>query len=53
MRAEYAAGNLPEVRAAWKQCLDAIEEIAPDCEPHPDTVAVYRELTGGQPAPVM
>jgi DNA-binding SARP family transcriptional activator/nucleoid-associated protein YgaU len=45
MRAEYAAGNLAGVRTAWKQCLDAIQDIAPDGEPHPDTIAVYRELT--------
>jgi len=53
MRAEYAAGNLAGVRAAWKQCLDAIQDIAPGGEPHPDTVALYRELTSGtcpQPA---
>ncbi len=53
MRAEYAAGNLAGVRTAWKQCLDAIQDIAPDGDPHPDTVAVYRELTAGtcpQPA---
>lgn len=47
MRAEYAAGNLAGVGAAWKQCLDAIQDIAPDGEPHPGTVAIYRELTSG------
>jgi hypothetical protein len=33
------------VTEAWRHCLDAIEEIAPDGEPHPDTAALYRELT--------
>jgi len=45
MRAEHAAGNLAGVAEAWRRCLDAIEEIAPDGEPHPDTAALYNELT--------
>jgi DNA-binding SARP family transcriptional activator len=45
MRAEHAAGNLAGVTEAWRRCLDAIEDIAPDGEPHPDTVALYRQLT--------
>lgn len=52
MRAEDAAGNLGGVRAAWQQCLDAIGEIAPDGDPHPDTVSLYRQLTGGPRQPV-
>jgi hypothetical protein len=47
MRAEHAAGNLSGVREAWKRCLDAIAEIAPDGEPHPGTAALYQELIGG------
>jgi DNA-binding SARP family transcriptional activator len=45
MRAEHAAGSMAGVSEAWRHCLDAIEEIAPDGEPHPDTAALYRELT--------
>ena len=47
MRAEHAAGNLSGVREAWSRCLDAISDIAPDGEPHPETAAVYRGLLGG------
>jgi len=52
MRAEDAAGNLAGVTEAWRRCLDAIEDIAPDGEPHPDTVALYRQLTTFQQVPV-
>ena len=45
MRAEHAAGNMAGVVEAWRHCLDAIEDIAPGGEPHPDTVALYRQLT--------
>jgi DNA-binding SARP family transcriptional activator len=45
MRAEHAAGNLGGVTEAWRRCLDAIEDIAPGGEPHPDTEALYRQLT--------
>lgn len=45
MRAEHAAGNLTGVTGAWRHCLDAIEDIAPGGEPHPDTEALYRQLT--------
>ena len=45
MRAEHAAGNLAGVTEAWRRCLDAIEDIAPGGEPHPDTAALYRQLT--------
>ena len=45
MRAEDAAGNLAGVTEAWRRCLDAIEDIAPGGEPHPDTSALYRQLT--------
>jgi hypothetical protein len=54
MRAEQAAGNLAGVTEAWRRCLHAIEDIAPDGEPHPDTAALYRQLTmtARQHAPV-
>jgi DNA-binding SARP family transcriptional activator len=45
MRAEHAAGSLAGVNEAWRRCLDAIEDIAPGGEPHPDTAALYRQLT--------
>jgi DNA-binding SARP family transcriptional activator len=51
MRAEHAAGNLAGVTEAWKRCLDAIDEIAPDGEPHPDTAAVYHQLTASSGLP--
>ncbi len=47
MRAEHAAGNLAGVTEAWHRCLEAIEDIAPGGEPHPDTAALYRQLTAG------
>ena len=49
MRAEHATANLAGVTEAWRLCLDAIEDIAPDGEPHPDTVALYRSLTAAAP----
>ncbi|HXW87462.1 MAG TPA: BTAD domain-containing putative transcriptional regulator [Streptosporangiaceae bacterium] len=51
MRAEHAAGNLAGVTEAWRRCLDAIEDVAPDGEPHPDTAALYRRLTAAAPEP--
>jgi len=53
MRAEHAAGNLVGVTEAWRRCLDSIEDIAPDGEPHPDTETLYRQLTmpSRQPSP--
>jgi DNA-binding SARP family transcriptional activator len=45
MRAEYATGNLAGVGEAWRSCLDSIEEVSPGGEPHPDTEALYRQLT--------
>jgi DNA-binding SARP family transcriptional activator len=51
MRAEHAAGNLAGVREAWTRCLDAITDIAPDGEPHPDTTALYQQLTGAARVP--
>ncbi len=45
MRAEHAAGNRAGVAEAWDRCLDAIEDIAPGGEPHPDTAALYWQLT--------
>jgi DNA-binding SARP family transcriptional activator len=53
MRAEHAAGNLAGVREAWSRCLDAMTDISADGEPHPDTAALYQQLTDGgraQPA---
>ena len=44
MRAEHAVGNLAGVAEAWRRCLDAIEDVAPGGEPHPDTAALYRGL---------
>ncbi len=54
MRAEHAAGNLAGVTEAWRHCLDAIGDIAPGGEPHPDTATLYRQLTmaSRQHAPV-
>jgi len=50
MRAEHDAGNAAGVTDAWTACLDAITEIAPGGEPHPDTERLFRELSrGGQP----
>jgi DNA-binding SARP family transcriptional activator len=45
MRAEHAGGNLAGVTEAWQRCLDAIEEVSPGGEPHPDTSALYHRLT--------
>ena len=45
MRAEHAAGNQAGVTAAWSACLDAITEIAPGGDPHPDTERLYHELS--------
>jgi DNA-binding SARP family transcriptional activator len=49
MRAEHAGGNQAGVTEAWRRCLDAIEDIAPGGEPHPDTTALYRQLTTTTP----
>ena len=46
MLAEDAAGNTAGVHSAWSGCLAAITDIAPAGDPHPDTAALYRELTG-------
>jgi DNA-binding SARP family transcriptional activator len=45
MCAEHDSGNLDGVTAAWNGCLDAIADIAPGADPHPDTDRLYRELT--------
>jgi DNA-binding SARP family transcriptional activator len=50
MRAEHAAGNLAGVREAWSRCLDTMTDIAADGEPHPETAALYQQLTGGDRA---
>jgi len=44
MCAEHDAGNPAGVTAAWSGCLDAIAQIAPGGEPHPDTERLYRRL---------
>lgn len=49
MRAEYEAGNPEGVTAAWTGCLDAISEIAPGGEPHPDTEQLFHQLTRSAP----
>ena len=46
MRAEHGAGNMAGVAEVWRRCLDAIEDIAPAGEPHPDTAVLYRQLAG-------
>ena len=46
MRAENATGNQAGVTAAWTGCLDAIAEIAPGADPHPDTERLFRLLAG-------
>jgi DNA-binding SARP family transcriptional activator len=55
MLAEDAVGNTAGVHSAWRNCLAAIADIAPAGEPHPDTAALYRELTSrrtaGAPGP--
>jgi len=45
MRAQYEAGNPDGVADAWTKCLDAIDEIAPDGEPHPDTARLFHQLS--------
>jgi DNA-binding SARP family transcriptional activator len=45
MRAEHAAGSMAGLTEAWQRCLDAIEDIAPGGEPHPDTATLYRRLS--------
>jgi DNA-binding SARP family transcriptional activator len=50
MRAEHAAGNLAGVTEAWRRCLDAIQDVAPGGEPHPDTAVLYRSLTAAASA---
>ena len=54
MNAEDASGNTAGVHAAWRGCLAALADLAPGGEAHPDTLALYRELTTGRlrrPAP--
>ncbi|WP_433501711.1 BTAD domain-containing putative transcriptional regulator (plasmid) [Sphaerimonospora sp. CA-214678] len=45
MRAEYEAGNMSRVHEAWKACLKAVGEVSADGDPHPETTALYRQLT--------
>jgi DNA-binding SARP family transcriptional activator len=51
MQAEHATGNLAGVTEAWLRCLDAIRDVAPGGEPHPDTARLYRRLTAAVPEP--
>jgi DNA-binding SARP family transcriptional activator len=50
MRAEDAAGNSAGVHKAWRDCLQAIADIAPGGEPHQNTTALYSQLTRRRPA---
>jgi DNA-binding SARP family transcriptional activator len=45
MEAENAAGNTAGVHKAWQDCRQAISDIALNGEPHPDTTALYHQLT--------
>ncbi|WP_055483201.1 BTAD domain-containing putative transcriptional regulator [Sphaerimonospora mesophila] len=45
MRAEYEAGNMSRVHETWKACLKAVAEVSADGDPHPETTALYRQLT--------
>jgi DNA-binding SARP family transcriptional activator len=45
MAAEAAAGNTVGVHRAWRHLRAAIADITPGGAPHPDTVALYRDLT--------
>ncbi|HUB38040.1 MAG TPA: BTAD domain-containing putative transcriptional regulator [Streptosporangiaceae bacterium] len=45
MRAEHATGSMAGLTETWRRCLEAIEEIAPGGEPHPDTAVLYRQLS--------
>jgi DNA-binding SARP family transcriptional activator len=45
MRAEHEAGNPRGVADAWTQCLDAINEIVPDGDPHPATARLFHQLS--------
>jgi len=47
MRAEHEAGNPRGVADAWTQCLEAINEIAPDGDPHPETARLFHQLSKG------
>jgi DNA-binding SARP family transcriptional activator len=47
MRAEHEAGNPRGVADAWTQCLDAINEIAPEGGPHPETARLFQQLSNG------
>ncbi|TDD13161.1 BTAD domain-containing putative transcriptional regulator [Nonomuraea diastatica] len=51
MRAEHEMGNTAGVHETWHKCLDAINDVSPDGEPHPSTTQVYHELTGRADAP--
>jgi len=45
MAAEAAAGNTAGMHRAWQRLCSAIADITPGGLPHPDTVALYHELT--------
>jgi DNA-binding SARP family transcriptional activator len=44
MTAEAAAGNTVGVHRAWRHLSAAIADFTPGGMPHPDTVALYRDL---------
>ena len=46
MRAEHAAGNSAGIHDAWTGCLRELAAFDADLEPHPDTITLYRTLTG-------
>jgi DNA-binding SARP family transcriptional activator len=45
MTAEAAAGNTAGMHRAWQRLCSAIADITPGGLPHPDTVALYQDLT--------
>ncbi len=50
MEAEYAVGNITGVHQAWRLLRAAIAAISPGGQPHPDSVALYQDLTQPQSA---
>ena len=50
MEAEYAAGNVAGVHQAWRRLRDAIAAISPGGQPHPDSIALYQDLTQAREA---
>jgi DNA-binding SARP family transcriptional activator len=46
MRAEHEAGRPAGVRDAWNACQAVLADVALDGQPHQDTAALHRDLTG-------